>query len=69
MKDCAPKFKEMVLKNITKRAAEGLQENLKMMANVRKKEVEAARAQVMEQVFELERRGDISLAREEADAS
>jgi len=38
-----------VLKNITKRAAEGLQENLKMMANVRRKEVEAARSQVMEQ--------------------
>jgi flagellar motor switch protein FliG len=69
MKDCSPKFKEMVLKNITKRAAEGLQENLKMMANVRRKEVEAARSQVMEQVFELERRGDISLAREEANAS
>jgi flagellar motor switch protein FliG len=69
MKDCAPKFKDMVMKNITKRAAEGLQENLKMMANVRKKEVEAARAAVMEQVFEIERRGDISLAREEANAS
>jgi flagellar motor switch protein FliG len=69
MKDCAPKFKEMVLKNITKRAAEGLQENLKMMANVKRKEVESARAQVMEQVFEIERRGDISLAREEANAS
>jgi flagellar motor switch protein FliG len=69
MKDCAPKFKEMVLKNITKRAAEGLQENLKMSSNVKKKEVEAARAAVMEQVFEIERRGDISLASEDANAS
>jgi len=69
MKDCAPKFKEMVLKNITKRAAEGLQENLKMSSNVKKKEVEAARAAVMEQVFEIERRGDISLTSEEANAS
>jgi len=69
MKDCSPKFKEMVLKNITKRAAEGLQENLKAMANVRKKEVEAARTAVMEQVFEIERRGDISLAREDGNAS
>ncbi len=39
------------------------------MANVRKKEVEAARTQMMEQVFEIERRGDISLASEEANAS
>ena len=69
MKDCAPKFKEMVLKNITKRAAEGLQENLKMSSNVKKKEVESARAAVMEQVFEIERRGDISLTSEEANAS
>jgi flagellar motor switch protein FliG len=69
MKDCAPKFKEMVLKNITKRAAEGLQENLKMSSNVKKKEVEMARAAVMEQVFDLERRGDISLAREDGNAA
>ena len=69
MKDCAPKFKDMVLKNITKRAAEGLQENLRMMANVRRKEVDAARAQVMEQVFDLEQRGEISLAREDGNGA
>jgi flagellar motor switch protein FliG len=69
MKDCPPKLKEMILKSITKRAAEGLQENLKLMSNVRRKEVEGARAQVMEQIFDLERRGEISLAREEANAS
>jgi flagellar motor switch protein FliG len=69
MKDCDPKFKTMVLKNMTKRAAEGLQENLKSMSSVRRKEVEAARAQVMEQIFEIERRGDISLAREDGNAA
>jgi flagellar motor switch protein FliG len=69
MNDCAPKFKDMVLKNITKRAAEGLQENLKMSSNVKKKEVETARAAVMEQVFEIEGRGDISLAMEDGNAS
>jgi flagellar motor switch protein FliG len=69
MKDCSPKLKDMVLKNITKRAAEGLQENLRMMANVRKKEVDTARSQVMEQVFDLERRGEISLAREDGNAA
>ena len=40
-----------------------------MSSGVKKKEVEAARAAVMEQVFEIERRGDISLTSEEANAS
>ena len=69
MKDCPPKLKEMIIKNITKRAADGLQENLKMMANVKKREVEEARNAVMEQVFELERRGEISLTPEELSAA
>jgi flagellar motor switch protein FliG len=66
MKDCPPKLKETILKSITKRAADSLQENLKTMTNVRKKEVEEARAKVMEQVFDLERRGEISLSQEDS---
>ena len=66
MKDCPPKLKDMIMKSITKRAAEGLEENLKLMSKVKRKEVEDARAKVMEQVFDLERRGEISLVQEEA---
>jgi flagellar motor switch protein FliG len=69
MKDCPPKLKETIMKSITKRAAEGLEENLKAMSRVKKKEVEEARAKVMEQVFDLERRGEISLVQEEASAA
>ena len=69
MKDCPQKLRDMIFKSITKRAAESLQENLKAMNNVRKKEVEEARSQVMEQVFDLERRGEISLSREELSAA
>jgi flagellar motor switch protein FliG len=69
MKDCAPKLKEMVIKSITKRAAESLQENLKSMTNVKKKDVEEARGKVMEQIFDLERRGEISLSQEELSAA
>ena len=69
MKDCPLKLKDMIMKSITKRAAEGLEENLKLMSKVRRKEVEDARAKVMEQVFDLERRGEISLAQEEASAA
>jgi flagellar motor switch protein FliG len=66
MKDCPPKLREMVLANITKRAAESLKENMKLMANTRRKEVEEARSKIMEQIFDLERRGEISLSREES---
>jgi flagellar motor switch protein FliG len=69
MKDCPLKLRDTIMKNITKRAAEGLEENLKTMSKVRRKEVEDARAQVMEQVFDLERRGEISLANEDANAT
>jgi flagellar motor switch protein FliG len=69
MKDCPIRLKETIMKNITKRAAEGLEENLKLNSKVRRKEVDEARARVMEQVFDLERRGEISLSLEEASAS
>jgi flagellar motor switch protein FliG len=69
MKDCPPKLKDMVLGSITKRAAESLKENLKLLSGVRKKEVEEAREKVMEQIFDLERRGEISLAAEELSAA
>jgi len=69
MKDCPPKLKETILASVTKRAAESLKENLKLLTNVRKKEVEEARAKVMEQIFDLERRGEISLSQEELSAA
>jgi flagellar motor switch protein FliG len=69
MKDCPVKLKDTIMKSITKRAAESLAENLKAMSKVRRKEVEEARSKVMEQIFELERNGDISLAQEEFSAA
>jgi flagellar motor switch protein FliG len=69
MKDCPLKLRDMIMKSITKRAADGLEENLKMNSKVRRKEVEEARSAVMEQVFDLERRGEISLTPEEASAA
>jgi len=64
MKDCSEKLREMIFKNITKRAAEGLEENLKFMSKVRRKEVEEARTKVMQQIFDLERKGEINLTPE-----
>jgi flagellar motor switch protein FliG len=69
MKDCPEKLRDMIMKSITKRAAEGLTENLKLNAKVRRKEVDDARTNVMEIVFDLERRGEISLSTEDGNAS
>jgi flagellar motor switch protein FliG len=64
MKDCSEKLRDLIFKNITKRAAEGLEENLKFMSKVRRKEVEEARTKVMQQIFDLERKGEINLTPE-----
>lgn len=69
MKDCSEKLREMIFKGITKRAAEGLEENLKFMTKVRRKEVEEARTKVMAQIFDLERKGEINLTPEDASAA
>ena len=66
MKDCPPKLRELIFKNITKRAAESLEENLKFTTKVRRKEVEEARSKIMEQIFDLERKGEINLSREDS---
>jgi flagellar motor switch protein FliG len=64
MKDCSEKLRELVFKSITKRAAESLEENLKFMSKVRRREVEEARTKVMQQIFDLERKGEINLTPE-----
>jgi flagellar motor switch protein FliG len=68
MKDCSEKLREMIFKGITKRAAESLEENLKFMTKVRRREVEEARTKVMSQIFDLERKGEINLTPEDAHA-
>jgi flagellar motor switch protein FliG len=68
MKDCSEKLREMIFKSITKRAAEGLEENLRFMTKVRRREVEEARTKVMQQIFDLERKGEINLTPDDANA-
>jgi len=68
MKDCSEKLREMIFKSITKRAAEGLEENLRFMNKVRRREVEEARTKVMQQIFDLERKGEINLTPDDANA-
>jgi flagellar motor switch protein FliG len=69
MKDCPQKLHDTIMKSITKRAAESLADNLKAMSKIRRKEVEEARGKIMEQIFEMERNGDISLSQEDLSAA
>ncbi len=66
MKDCPVALRDMIFKSITKRAAESLEENLRFMTGIRRKEIEQSRSKVMETVFDLERKGEITLSREES---
>lgn len=54
-------LKDKIFSSLSKRAAEGLQEELDMMGAVRLKEVEAAQESVIEVVRKLEEDGEISL--------
>lgn len=61
-------LKEKIFSSLSKRAAEGLQEELEMMGAVRLKEVEAAQEAVIEIVRKLEEDGEISLGEDGDDA-
>jgi len=61
-------LKEKIFSSLSKRAAEGLQEELEMMGAVRLKEVEAAQDSVIEAVRKLEEDGEINLGEDGDDA-
>jgi flagellar motor switch protein FliG len=69
MKGCSENLRAMIFKGITKRAAEALEESLKFMTKVRRKDVEEARVKVMQVVFDLEHKGEITLAPEDSSAA
>ena len=61
-------LKDKIFGALSKRAAEGLQEELEMMGAVRLKEVEAAQESIIEVVRKLEEEGEISLGDDADDA-
>jgi flagellar motor switch protein FliG len=62
LKVCEDKLKEKVLRNMSERARELLQEELQYMGPVRLKEVEAAQTRIVEIVKQLEDQGEIVVA-------
>lgn len=62
MKVADDKLKEKILKNMSERARELLQEELQFMGPVRLKEVEAAQTRIVEIVKQLEEAGELVIA-------
>jgi flagellar motor switch protein FliG len=68
MKSCGEPVKAAIFGAMSKRAADGLREEMEMLGAVRLKEVEAARDRMIATARILEQEGEITLAAEEADA-
>lgn len=63
LKVCAEELRQKVFDNMSKQAAESLGEELEYLGAVRLREVEEAQLVIVEQVRELENRGEIVLSR------
>ena len=63
LKLCSEELKERVFTNMSHQAAEALKEELEYLGAVRLREVEEAQLVIVEQVRELENRGEIVLSR------
>jgi flagellar motor switch protein FliG len=61
MKSANANLQEMILKSVSKRAAESIKEEMEMLGPVRLKEVEAAQDRIIQVVRRLEEEGEISL--------
>ncbi len=61
LKKASDPLKKLMLSNISRRAAETVQEEMQMMGNVKLKEVEAAQFRIIDAVRKLEAEGEIDL--------
>jgi flagellar motor switch protein FliG len=61
LKKASEPLKKLILSNMSKRAAEGLQEELAFLAGVKNKDIEAAQFRIIEAVRKLEADGEIEL--------
>ena len=61
MKSANASLQEMILKSVSKRAAESIKEEIEMLGPVRLKEVEAAQDRIIQVVRKLEEEGEMSL--------
>jgi len=65
LKATSDELKDKILKNMSERASEMLQDELQYLKNVRVKDVEDSQKQILDVVRNLEESGDIIIARGE----
>jgi flagellar motor switch protein FliG len=63
LKDATEELSEKFLRNLSKRAAQGLKDDMEFMGPVRKKDVEEAQQKIVNIVRQLEESGEIIIAR------
>ena len=63
LKGTSTEVQDKIFRNMSKRAATMLKEDMEFMGPVRLSDVEAARARIVQTVFRLEEEGDIAIAR------
>lgn len=61
LKSASPKMNELILKSVSKRAAQTLKEEMELLGPVKMREVEAAQERIIQVVRKLEESGDITL--------
>ena len=67
LKTSSEELKELILKNMSKRAAEMLQEDMQMMGPVRLRDVEEAQQKIVNVIRQLEDSGELVIARGKED--
>ena len=63
LKGASPELREKIFKNMSKRAASGLREEMDFMGPVRLKDVEEAQQKIVNIIRKLEEQGEIIVAR------
>jgi len=63
LKVCSETVREMILRNVTKRVADMIKEEMDFMGPVRMRDVEAAQQKIVQAIRQLEDQGEIIISR------
>ena len=63
LKVCSEEVREMILRNVTKRVADMIREEMEFMGPVRMRDVEAAQQKIVQAIRQLEDQGEIMISR------
>jgi flagellar motor switch protein FliG len=66
-KICSPELKNKILRNVSNRAAEQLQDDLEALGKIKRSDIEQAHKTIIELAKQLESEGTISLSMQSSD--